>query len=150
MTRWLPLLVLLFLVMALAALVAYAAGLAAEIPSHGAVVIEGIEVWLDPFGTVPVESVDWNYPGPGENMSRTLYVQNVGNWPARISLSATEWDPPEAEAFLVMVWDYTGTMVPPGAIVPVTLELQVSPDVTGIVDFSFNIVIDIEAITPAP
>lgn len=148
MMRWLPVWALLFLFFALACMVAYAAGLAAEIPSGGAVVVEGIEVWLDPAGTAPVESVDWDYPGPGENVTRTLYVQNVGNWPAAISLSTAKWVPAEAEAFLALVWDYTGTVVPPGAIVPVTLELRVSPDVVGIREFSFDIVIDIEAVIP--
>ena len=55
----------------------------------------------------------------------------------------------EAEAFLVLTWDYSGAAIPAGTWIPVTLTLTVSPDIVDIVDFTFNVVFGIEAYFPA-
>lgn len=150
MMRFMPVLAVLFTVLGLACVVVYAASLRAEIPSGGAVVLEGLEVYVDPAGTVPIVAIDWDYPRPGDNMTSTVYVENTGNWPARVSLSASGWVPAGAEAFLALSWDYTGTPIEPGALVTIVLELRVSPDVTGIREFTFDVVIEIEAVLSRP
>lgn len=148
MGRILAGLLLLCLAMDMMYLGSAAVGIFRTFPSHGVVIDEDLMVWEDAAGTIPLVDLDFDYPRPGGNVTVIVYVQNMGNWPARITIRTSEWVPVEASTYMNLVTYYLGEPIPPMAIIPLYLQLRVHSDVTGITAFSFTILIDIEAVIP--
>jgi len=129
-------------------IIAYGASLLWDAPTHGRIIAEGVEVWEDREGTIPALRIDWGDAGPGDNVTRVLYVQNVGNYPSNITLWTTNWCCPEADQYLSLTWNYTGALIPVMGIIPVELKLMVHPDIAGVTTFSFDVGITIMAFPP--
>ena len=101
-----------------------------------------VEVYWDIAGTQNVTSIDWGIPVPGDVINKTIYVKNTGNNLMNISMSISSWAPAGASTYLTATWDQEGTSVAAGGTVQAILSLDVSSGITGITDFSFNIVIE--------
>ena len=110
--------------------------------STGSVKAINVEVFWDLACTQVVSSIDWGTPEPGDSIARTVYVKNTGNAPMYVSLSASGWVPVEAGNYLTMSWDREGAVVAADEVVQALLTLDVSGSITGITDFSFDIVIE--------
>jgi hypothetical protein len=101
-----------------------------------------VEVYWDNAGTQNITSIDWGIPAPGDIVNITVYVKNSGNNAMNISLSTLSWTPAGAATYLTVTWDQEGTVVAAGGTVQAIITLDVSSGITGISDFSFNIVIE--------
>ena len=110
--------------------------------STGSVKAINVEVFWDLACTQAVDSIDWGTPEPGDSVSRTVYVRNTGSAPMNVSLSASGWVPAEAGDYLTMSWDREGAEIAADEVVQAVLTLDVSGSITGITDFSFDIVIE--------
>jgi hypothetical protein len=110
--------------------------------SSGSVKAINVEVYWNIECTQVVISVDWGIPEPGESINKTIYVKNSGTSPMNLSMSCSGWDPVEAGSYLTLSWDREGAIVDAGEVIPAVLMLSVSPSVTGITDFSFDVVIE--------
>ncbi len=66
----------------------------------------------------------------------------TGNNLMNISLSTLGWTPAGAATYLTVTWDQEGTVVAAGDTVQGIITLDVLSGITGISDFSFNIVIE--------
>lgn len=109
--------------------------------SSGSVKAINVEVFWDAGCTQVVSSVDWGTPEPGDSVSTTVYVRNSGTAPMTLNMSCSGWSPVEAGSYLALGWDRDGAVLAAGEVVPAVLTLSVSDLVTGITDFSFDIVI---------
>ena len=112
------------------------------LPSTGTIMAINVEVYWDVAGTQNVTSIDWGIPAPGDIINKTIYVKNTGNNLMNISMSSSNWAPAGASTYLTATWDQEGTSVAAGGTVQAILSLDVSSGITGITDFSFNIVIE--------
>ena len=110
--------------------------------STGTVKAINVEVYWDSSCTQVVNSIDWGIPGPGDSVSQTVYVKNGGNAPMNISLSVSGWSPVEVESYLGVFWDREDAVVVAGGFVQAVIILDVSSSITGISDFSFDIVVE--------
>ena len=110
--------------------------------STGSVKAINVEVFWDLACTQVVSSIDWGTPEPGDSVDRTVYVKNTGSAPMNVSLSASGWVPAGAGSYLTMSWDREGAEVAADEVVQALLTLDVSGSITGITDFSFDIVIE--------
>ncbi len=113
-----------------------------NISSSGTVKAVNVEVYWDQGGTQIVDNVDWGFAEPGDTVSKTVYVKNSGNVPLSLGLSYSDWVPAEAGGFITFAWDQEGTTINAGDVYQAVLTLMISDDVTGVTDFSFNIVIE--------
>ena len=113
-----------------------------NISSSGTVKAINVEVYWDQGCTQIVENVDWGYAEPGDAVSRTIYIKNSGNVPLTLGLSYSDWIPAEAGDFITLEWDQEGSTINAGDIQQAALTLTISTDITGVTDFSFNIVIE--------
>ena len=113
-----------------------------NISSSGTVKAINVEVYWDQGCSQIVENVDWGYAEPGDNVSRTIYIKNSGNVPLTLGLSYSDWVPTEAGDFITLEWDQEGTTINAGDIQQAALTLTISDVITGVTDFSFNIVIE--------
>ncbi len=74
-------------------------------------------------------------------MNATIYLRNEGNAPITFTLDTENWSPSNASAYITLSWDYASQTVDPGTVVKINLTLAVSSNVTGITNFTFDIVI---------
>lgn len=101
----------------------------------------GIGVYWDYGLTSKASTADWGVLQPGTQKSFTVYVRNEENSPVTLSLSTSNWTPANASSYLTLTWDYNDQTISPGTQIQVTLTLTVSPSITGISNFNFDIII---------
>jgi len=115
-----------------------------RIRGHGTIKVVGVGVYTDAGCTIICSEIDWGVLAPGELKKVGLYIKNPGNVPINLTLSTENWTPVTAEAYLSISWNYTGQTLIPGEVTAVDVSMSVSPDITGITDFSQDIVITAE------
>jgi hypothetical protein len=111
------------------------------VSNAGALKAIGIGVYWDTGLTSKASTPDWGLLQPGAQKSFTVYVHNEGNSPVTLSLSTFNWTPSTASSYLALTWNYNGQTISPGTQMQVTLTLTVSSSITGISNFSFDIII---------
>ncbi len=111
------------------------------IPSSGLVVAVNVGVFSDSACTLNVTMIDWGTVYPGESVSRLVYVENGGNVPLTLSMNATGWNPFGASGQIGVSWDREGFALMAGQSIAASLTLVVSPGISGVTNFSVNVVI---------
>jgi len=56
-------------------------------------------------------------------------------------LTTKNWNPENASNFIFSSWNYSGQVIFPSEIIETNFYLQVSENITGITDFSFDYII---------
>jgi hypothetical protein len=112
-----------------------------RVPSVGIIKNVGCEVYSDSALTQIVTQIDWGFLDPGKEYNRSAYIKNTSNVPANLTLGTDGWSPASASDYLTLYWNYNNQTVPVGQAVFATFTLSVASNVTGITNFSFNIVI---------
>ena len=111
------------------------------IQSSGAIKAIGVSVYWDAASTNEVTAIDWSTLEAGSSENKTVYIKNTGNAAATLFLDTDNWNPSTASQYITLTWDYGGQSISPGAVVEVVLTLTISPDISGITDFSLDIII---------
>ena len=110
--------------------------------SSGSVKAINVEVYWDNNCTQVVNAVDWGTPDPGDDVNTTVYIRNSGTASMNLSLTTSSWTPAEAANYITLSWDREGFVLNADEVTQAVLTLSVSDMISGIVDFSFNIVIE--------
>jgi hypothetical protein len=111
----------------------------ASIGTKGNIKAVGISVYSDPIGTVTASNVDWGMVEPGQKVNTTLYLKNTSNVPVSVNLAVGNFNPASGQTYLACTWSYSGGVLNPGVVLPVTFTLTVASTITGIAAFSFDI-----------
>ena len=101
----------------------------------------GVAAYWDSGCTDEVMAIDWGAIEPGSTKDVTIYLKNEGDVDATPLLSTTNWSPSTASSHISLDWDYSGEQISASGKVQVTLTLTVSPNISGITSFSFDIII---------
>jgi hypothetical protein len=105
------------------------------LPSFGTIKTIEVETYWDPNGENRRENLTWNeiqiqkLEGDEATMNQvntTVYVKSVSNFRVTLNMSLTDWNPVEISDYLTISWDYNGTILDPGEIIPVTMTLSAS------------------------
>jgi len=115
---------------------------ALSIGSQGTVKATGVGVYLDSNCSNAVSFVDWGIIEPDSTKNITVYIRNEGNGLVTLILNTDNWIPSNASNYMALSWDYADQPTDPQEIVPITLTLTTSSDIEGIINFSFDIIID--------
>lgn len=118
------------------ALVAYQ-----KIPNTGTVTAVGVGVYWNSACTSNVTSIDWGTLTPSSTVSKMIYIKNEGNKRISLSMTMANWNPTSASKYITLTWNRQGTVLEAGQVVQATLVLSVSPSITGVTNFSFEITI---------
>ena len=102
---------------------------------------KSIDLYWDPSCMNIVQSIDWGTLVAGEIKNVTVYVRNEGASNTVLALSISGWNPLQAQSYLDIDWNYSGTPVTPGQTLPITLMLNVNYDISGITDFGVNVTV---------
>lgn len=111
------------------------------IGSSGTVKAINVGVYWDSGCTNAMSTIDWGTIEPNTTVTRTLYIKNTGNSPMTLNMTCSGWNPSAAATYMTLTWNREGALVNAAAVVAAVLTLNVSNSVTGITDFSVNIVI---------
>ena len=111
------------------------------ITNAGSVKAIGVGVYWDQACANAVSSINWGTIEPGLNVNKTVYIRNEGNAAATLNMTTSNWNPSSASSYMTLSWDYGGQTLTVNEVRQVKLTLAVSPDITGVANFSFDITI---------
>lgn len=101
----------------------------------------GIGVYQDFECTLPLASINWGILEPDETKNFTAWIRNESNVPETLALEAENWVPSNASDHITLSWNYDGSTIEVGQVVEIAFTLHVLPTITGIKDFTFDMVI---------
>jgi len=107
----------------------------------------GVGVYWDSDCRNQVSAINWSTLYPGMTKELTVYMRNEGNETAVLWLRTDNWDPPNASEYMTLSWTYTG-QIEPQEILKVEFILAVSPEIEGITNFHFDIIVDTTSTVP--
>ena len=106
-----------------------------SVPSLGTIKTIDVEIYWDPNGEnktetlswdeIKIEKLSWNEIKI-DPLNTTVYVKSVSNFRVTLNMFLTDWNPVEISDYLTISWDYNGTLINPGEIIPVTITLSAS------------------------
>ena len=101
----------------------------------------GVGVYQDSGCTSNLSFIDWGVLEPGSSKNFTCYIRNELSSVSTLSMSTSNWDPPNASDYLTLSWDYGWQSIGVNDVVQVTFTLSVDASIEGITSFSFDITI---------
>ena len=101
----------------------------------------GVGIYWDQGCTNRTLSLDWGLIEPGSNRTVMVYVRNEGDSAVSLWMTTSNWTPSVALGYMTLTWTYSGRILSADEVIPMELILNVSPTVSGITDFGFDIVI---------
>ena len=107
----------------------------------GSTSTELVKVYWESSCVNVVSSINWGTLNPGQSKNVAVYVKNFETSPVTLALSTGNWNPASTEQYMTLTWDYGNQTIQAGEVLKVTLTLTVSPSITSITDFSFEIVV---------
>ncbi|NVM56480.1 MAG: hypothetical protein HWN66_22470, partial [Candidatus Helarchaeota archaeon] len=84
--------------------------------------------------------LEWGTINVGSSVSTKIYIKNTGSADVRLSFTIENWEPTESYEYMELSWDYDGNPLKPGKVVGILLSLKVNSKISGIKNFSFDIV----------
>ena len=119
------------------------AGLTAyrTIPNTGNVKTSGVNVYWNLACTNETTNINWGALSPNTAKSYTLYIKNNGTVPITLSMTTDTWNPSNAANYITLNWNCTGHVLNQNSVTAAYLTLTISPNTTGITNFSFDITI---------
>lgn len=113
-----------------------------RVPNTGNLRTVGVSVYWDSACTSNVTDIDWGFLEPGDTANKTVFIKNGGTLPIVLNITTDNWDSTSAFEHITLSWNQEGnvlnTTVP---VVQAVLTLSVSPDVSGVTSFNFDIII---------
>jgi hypothetical protein len=101
----------------------------------------GVGIYWDQACTNRTLSLDWGPIEPGSSSSVLVYVRNEGDSAVSLWMATSNWTPAVASGQMTLNWSYSGQILDVDQVIPIELNLFVSSSVSGITDFSFDIVV---------
>ena len=111
------------------------------INNQGNVNAIGVGVYWETTCENEVSTIDWGYVEPGSSQNITIYIRNEGNIPMTLNMTVDNWDPSAASTYMTMNWNQESSQVNGQAVLETLLTLSVSPSISDIFNFSFDITI---------
>jgi hypothetical protein len=111
------------------------------IGSTGSIKAIGVGVYWDSSCTNEVTSLDWSIIEAGSSDTKMVYIKNAGNTAAILSLDTGNWNPSNAADYISLAWNYDGLPIAVDDVAQVTLTLTISSSISGITNFSFDIIV---------
>jgi len=108
----------------------------------GSIKTVGVEVYADDALTQSLNNITWGIVSPGDNATFPAWIKNAGNTPITLQMWTEAWTPENASTWITLTWNYTNASIPARTAIPVVFTLSVDANVSGIVDFSFDIWIE--------
>ena len=100
-----------------------------------------IDIYSNIGCTRRLSALEWGEITAGEGSNVQIYVKNSGDFNVVLSLATENWSSSTAENYISLSWDYGGSSIQKGEVLPITLTLNVDDDCPKLASFGFDIVI---------
>jgi len=110
-----------------------------NIENSGSIKAVGVGVYTDSGCTTKAVSINWGAMTPGSTQDFTLYIKNEGTVSVVLSMSTSNWTSTQASNYITLTWNRGGQTLARQATTTARLTLTVSPDITGVNSFGFDI-----------
>ena len=111
------------------------------IPNSGRMKALGVGIYWDSACTNRTISISWGLLEPGSNRTVTVYVRNEGKAAITLAEAIQNWNPSTAASYMTLAWNYASQTISMNQVLQVKLTLVVSPTISGISSFTFNLMI---------
>jgi len=111
------------------------------ISNTGNVKAVGVGVYWDGSCNNEVSSIDWGDLEPGATIDKTIYVKNEESITVVLSMTTDNWNPVSASSYITLSWNRENYVLNSGSVVQAVLTLSVSSSISGITNFSFDMII---------
>ncbi|MDQ1279474.1 MAG: hypothetical protein QG670_736 [Thermoproteota archaeon] len=108
-------------------------------PTTGVISSQELGVYKDRQCTQNLTSISWGTLHPAGNAVAHMYIRNLGNLNLTLTNELSNWNPLAASNYLAVNWNYTGQVIKPSSVLHLAFTLTVSPNITNISTFKFNI-----------
>ena len=98
-----------------------------------------LAVYWDQACTEPVSAISWGNVSMGSEKDVIIFVKNLGSNATVLSMNMSALNPSSAYLKIYLCWNYNGELAGSGSVIEVTLRLFVTPLISGVNSFSFNI-----------
>jgi hypothetical protein len=114
-----------------------------SLSTNGSITVTpNLGLYSDSNCTTSLSNIDWGTITPGNNQTRTVYVKNTGTGTAlTLSISASSWNPSNANGPIAISWDQGGTRLTPGQSAAAVIKLTSSSSIVDVSYFSVQILI---------
>ena len=112
-----------------------------NIANYGTLRVIGVSVFWDEACTNRVTSIDWGAIFPGSSIQKYFYVRSDGTATETLLMSYGNWTPAAASSYFVLTWNCSNYVLSARAVVCANLALAVQPNITGVTDFDFMILV---------
>lgn len=112
-----------------------------SIQNYGTVRTVSVGVYWDSGCTNATSIVQWGALSPGASSNVALHVRNEGSVALKLALTTSNWNPTAAWSYMALSWNRQGYTLSAGSTVQAILTLSVFSNITGIANFSFDIII---------
>jgi len=107
----------------------------------GVVASANIGIYSDAACTQSLTTVNWGTISPGNSVTTTVYVKNIGTVPLTLSMAPTNWAPSNANGYLTLIWNRQNNALAVGSSISATLTLTASASAGSLTNFSVDTVI---------
>jgi hypothetical protein len=111
------------------------------LPSSGNIAALNVGIYSDYACTQKLEAIDWGDIAPGGAINKVIYLKNTGSTQITLSMTATNWNPTNADGLISLTWDKEDTKLSKGEVTTAILTLTVAESVIDITYFSVTILI---------
>jgi len=91
--------------------------------------------------TSEISFIDWEIVYPDDTVNRTIYLENTGLLDISLSMRTENWQPANASNLIMCSWNMEEVNISPAERLPAILSLYIFQNISGIDQFSFDIII---------
>jgi hypothetical protein len=110
------------------------------VSSSGTVTAINVGVYSDSACTTELTSIDWGMISPRNSVNRTIYLKNTGNAQITLFMTKTNWNPVNADGPITLTWNRENATLNVDQVTSAILTLTLSKSISGITNFSVDIV----------
>ena len=107
----------------------------------GVIASVNLGLYKNSLCTQNLTAIDWGVLNPGSENTYHAYIRNQGTADMTLSKAESNWNPTGTQSYLSLSWNYTGQVIKPNGTIHLAFKLTVSPAVTAVNTFRFNIII---------
>jgi len=101
----------------------------------------GVEVYANQGLTEILQEISWGTLNPGDTKTFDAYIKNTGNDSQKLVMWTETWNPGAAQNSITLSWNYANELIPSGDSIAVTFSLTVDSDISDVVNFSFEVIV---------
>jgi hypothetical protein len=101
----------------------------------------GVEVYKDQSLTEVLHEISWGTLNPGDTKTFDAWIKNTGNDSQKLVMWTETWNPGAAQNHITLTWNYNNQPIPAGDYIPVKFTLTVDSNISDVVGFSFDVIV---------